>query len=98
MCRWFISLAKRKQFTAAVWKASNDIGYDAYRDFILKRGRYSSVKSVSSPFEAGQSSSSRPDSSGRKPTVKAKTASKTDPKIAPTVSLRDDHCGLFCCV
>ena len=34
VCRWFISLARRDHFTSAVWKASNDVGFDAFRDFI----------------------------------------------------------------
>ena len=39
VCRWFISLARRDQFTSAVWKASDDIGFDAFHDFVQGTGK-----------------------------------------------------------
>ena len=35
VCKWFISLARREPFTAAVWLASGDVGYQGYLDFLL---------------------------------------------------------------
>lgn len=88
VCRWFIGLAKRKQFTDAVWRASNDVGYGAYRDFVLRRGRGPVLKAVSSPFRLGQKSSPQPEAGGTGPGVSAKVNSKTEPKAAQNVSLK----------
>ena len=35
VCQWFISLARKEPFTAAIWKASGDVGYQGYLDFLL---------------------------------------------------------------
>ena len=35
VCQWFISLARKEPFTAAIWKASGDLGYQGYLDFLL---------------------------------------------------------------
>ena len=35
VCQWFISLACKERFTAAIWKASGDLGYQGYLDFLL---------------------------------------------------------------
>lgn len=32
---WFISIAKNKSVVSAIWKASDDVGYSAYHQFIL---------------------------------------------------------------
>ena len=47
VCRWFISLAKHDPFTSAVWKASEDQGYDALKKFVLGNTKPSSIPHTS---------------------------------------------------
>ena len=78
-----------------MWKASNDIGYAAYRDFILKPGKSSAAKAVTSPAKSGQRSSSGVDSSVSKSKssggVKTGGGSKTEHKAAPSGHEVRDH-------
>ncbi len=54
VCRWFISLSKNDPFSAAVWKASNDVGYSAYHTFMMQHGKQSSFSPVSLQHKMSQ--------------------------------------------
>ena len=67
VCQWFISLTQRDQFTSAVWKASNDVGFDAFRDFIK-----GTKKSAALPSEEGASKRPQPKVKGHQSTKQSK--------------------------
>ncbi len=82
--RWFISLAKSSPFMAAVWGASNDVGYSAYHAFLLQRGKSASLSTVvSSPPKGGQSTGQSTGQSASK--VKSEARIRTEVQSAQIV-------------
>ena len=86
VCRWFISLARRDHFTSAVWKASNDIGFDAFHDFIKGAKKAHSTHSI-----PAESDGRPPQAKGKgqnvkssKPATGSKPSSQQAPKKAAT--------------
>ncbi len=77
MSRWFISLAKSSPFVAAVWGASDDIGYSAYHVFLVQKGKSSSLTTVAAPSQpkGGQSAGQSAGQASSK--IKAKSEVKT---------------------
>ena len=80
LCRWFSSLRRQEKFTTAVWKASRDKGYDAYRNFLLGKIPLPVPRNVD-PAKVDQS-----DCSGGRSTSKAKTHGRSAavPKQPPS--------------
>ena len=86
VCAWFISLAQQEIFTAAVWRASNDAGYEAYKLSVLGQG---SKVTAPAPPTSGLPSSEKPS----KVTVVGKEESKS--KSVP-VPVRSSVCVCVC--
>ena len=82
VCRWFISLARRDQFTSAVWKASDDVGFDAFRDFVQGTRK----TQVVAPGKIGEEAVPQTNGKGQKVHVKsskAATGSKSSSQQVP---------------
>ena len=84
VCRWFITLAQRDHFTSAVWKASNDVGFDAFHSFVK-----GAKKSHSVPVESDGVLQVKGKGQNLKPSKhvtgsKSKSSSQQVPKKAVT--------------
>ena len=85
VCRWFISLARRDHFTSAVWKASNDVGFDAFHDFVKGARKAHSTHSVPGESEGGQQVKGKGQNvKPSKPAIGSKSSSQQMPKKAAT--------------
>ena len=81
VCKWFISLARREEFTAAIWKASGDVGYQGYVNFLLGK----EVGVVTSAQEMGAVPEQQP--------LKAKQcAGKQQQDGRPSVKCKPEKC------
>ena len=104
VCRWFISLARRDHFTSAIWKASNDVGFDAFHDYIKgsKKPLPTSSSSSSSQPQEGGAAAGRAQTKGKGQNVKAskptagaqssRSATKKATVIESHVSLTSSLC------
>ena len=85
VCRWFISLARQDHFTFAVWKASNDVGFDAFHDFVKGARKAHSSHSVLGESEGGQQVKGKGQNvKPSKPATGSKSSSQQVPKKAAT--------------
>ena len=86
VCRWFISLARRDHFTSAVWKASNDVGFDAFCDFV-RRGAKKAQPVLGGSDEGGtqvkgKGQKEKVQVKPSKPVIGSKSSSQQMPKKA----------------
>ena len=78
---WFISLSKTTHFSDAVWKASDDLGYSTYLNFLMGKGRSSVMMASLFPLKLSASSQQR---------NVVKNERNVSAKISLTVSLWSD--------